>query len=138
MKTSQTLGYMGLIPFIISFYLSIENITWQIDTQQLFIAYSAIILSFVAGTLWQANDHDKHNAKKIISNIVSLFAFLALLVNNHLALTILAINYLFLFLYESKLVKLNKQHDINPAYMKMRFRLTLVVILLHGAAYLLW
>ena len=138
MKTSQTLGYMGLIPFIISFYLSIQNIIWQIDTKQLFIAYSAIILSFVAGTLWQASEQKKHDRKKIISNIVSLLAFLSLLVNHHLALIILAINYLFLFLYESKLVKLNKQYDINPGYMKMRLRLTLVVILLHSAAYLLW
>ena len=138
MKTSQILGYMGLIPFVISFYLSIQNISWQIDTKHVFIAYSAIILSFVAGTFWQTSEQKKHNRKNIISNIVSLFAFLALLVNYPLALTILAINYLFLFLYESRLVKLNKQCDINPAYMKMRFRLTLVVILLHGAAYFLW
>ncbi|MCG6202054.1 DUF3429 domain-containing protein [Psychromonas antarctica] len=138
MKMWQTLAYMGLIPFIVSFYLSIQNMDWSIDTKQLFIAYSAIILSFVAGSLWQASEQKKHHNKQVISNIFSLFAFLALLVNYHLALIILAINYLLLFLYESKLVKLNKQCHIHPAYMRMRFQVTLIVILLHSAAYLLW
>ncbi|WP_017219936.1 DUF3429 domain-containing protein [Moritella dasanensis] len=138
MKIPQTLGYMGLMPFIISLYLSINDTGWQLDAKQVFIAYSAIILSFVAGTLWQTSDETKHDRRKIVSNIFSLFAFLTLLVNHHLALMILAANYILLFLYESKLVTLNQENDRNPAYMSMRFRLTCIVVLLHGSAYYLW
>lgn len=138
MKISQTLGYMGLIPFIISLYLSINDTGWQLDAKQVFIAYSAIILSFVAGTLWQTNGETKHDRRKIVSNIFSLFAFLTLLVNQNLALTILAANYILLFLYESKLATLNQESNRNPAYMTMRFRLTCMVALLHCCAYFLW
>ncbi|MFT5807726.1 MAG: chromate transport protein ChrA [Moritella dasanensis] len=138
MKISQTLGYMGLMPFIISLYLSINDTAWQLDAKQVFIAYSAIILSFVAGTLWQTSDETKHDRRKIVSNIFSLFAFLTFLVNQHLALAILAANYILLFLYESKLVTLNQENDRNPAYLTMRFRLTCIVVLLHGSAYYLW
>lgn len=138
MKISQTLGYMGLMPFIISLYLSINDTGWLLDAKQVFIAYSAVILSFIAGTTWQNSDETKHDRRKIVSNIFSLFAFLTLLVNQHIALMILAANYILLFLYESKLVTLNQENDRNPVYMAMRFRLTCIVVLLHGSAYYLW
>lgn len=138
MKTSQTLGYMGLIPFIASLYVSINNMGLPLDAKQVFIAYSAIILSFVAGTLWQTSEESKHDRRKIVSNIFCLFAFLSLLVNQHLALMLLVVNYTLLFLYESKLAKLNQENDRNTAYMTMRFRLTSIIVLLHGYAYYLW
>ncbi|QFI37647.1 DUF3429 domain-containing protein [Moritella marina ATCC 15381] len=138
MRTSQTLGYMGLIPFIAILYVSINNMGLPLDAKQVFIAYSAIILSFVAGTLWQTSEERKHDRRKIVSNIFCLFAFLSLLVNQHLALMILVVNYILLFLYESKLAKLNQGHDRNIAYMTMRLRLTSIIVLLHGYAYYLW
>jgi hypothetical protein len=95
-------------------------------------------LSFVAGTLWKKTEQKKYDKQKVISNVFSLFAFLALLVNHHLALVILAINYLNVFLFEVRLANLDNQGRIMTAYIKMRLQLTVIVILLHIAAFILW
>ncbi|MEH6451436.1 MAG: DUF3429 domain-containing protein [Psychromonas sp.] len=146
MKITKQLGFMGLIPFIGSLVLSLQNISvdninlpnmaWQVDGQFLFIAYSAVILSFMAGTLWQANQSEKKVKQNIISNVFSLFAFFALLTPTLIAVVILAFNYLVLFLYESRYV--DKQDNISAPYMKMRLQLTLVVVSLHIAAFIFW
>jgi hypothetical protein len=138
MKSTKALSFMGIIPFIISFYLSIQGVVWQIESKQIFIAYSAIILSFLAGTIWKKSKQKIYDQQRIISNIFSLLAFISLLVNHHLALIILVISYLFLFLYETRLENLDKQSDIIKGYLKMRLQLTVSVILLHIMAFMMW
>jgi len=139
MKTSQVLSYMGLIPFFMSLFMSLDNTLWQVNTQYIFIAYSAIILSFVSGTLWQGNQTKQHDVKKIVSNLICLFAFLALFLAQHLSLILLAINYLCLFVYEYRISKqLNQQSHREVAYMKMRFKLTIIIVLLHIIALMRW
>ena len=135
MKTWQTLGYMGLIPFIACLYLSSYEWMWEIAAKQAFIAYSAVILSFMAGTLWQINERLKQNKQQIISNIFCLLAFLSLLVSEYVALSILATSYVLLVLYEKQCAR---QTKLNPDYTKMRYYLTLIVVLLHIAAFIIW
>ncbi|MHA2938023.1 DUF3429 domain-containing protein [Vibrio sp. RC27] len=144
MRTIKILGFMGLIPLFASLYLSINDVAWQLESKQAFMAYSAIILSFVAGTLWKNQDqqinkiHLTHTQQNYISNIFSLFAFLALLVNQHLGLAILATNFLALFLYESRLAKVTECKESLKGYLAMRLQLTVIVILLQLTALIVW
>ena len=95
MRTKHYLGYLGLIPFIltIAFAAYIDELL-NIPAVKVFIFYSAIILSFIAGTLWRKLN-DKTSIKlQILSNIFSLLAFLTLFLPNYIALVILAKVYL--------------------------------------------
>ncbi|MFQ3197487.1 MAG: hypothetical protein ACI8R9_002631 [Paraglaciecola sp.] len=138
MKTWQTLGYLGLIPFVACLYPGTETLVWGIDKEQAFIAYSAIILSFIAGTIWKAQQQPHHTRQEIVSNVFSLIAFVSLLVGGDIAIAILAVSYLLLFIYENNLIKKGKAGDPTGDYIKMRFWLTLSVVLLHIPALILW
>ncbi len=135
MKTWKILGYMGLIPFVACLYLSEREMVWGIAPKSAFIAYSAIILSFIAGTIWRVDRQLQQSHQQIVSNIFSITAFACLLIHHDIALGILAASYLLLFLYEIRFVK---QSKLKVDYISMRFRLTLAVILLHIVALILW
>jgi Protein of unknown function (DUF3429) len=134
MNTWQKLGYLGLTPFALCLYVSLFT-TFNTEGKQGFIAYSAIILSFMAGSLWQLNQSDKQSFQQVISNVFALVAFSSLFLNQYLALAILATSYLALFMYEKHDVRV--QHN-QKKYMVMRFRLTLTVIVMHVIAYISW
>ena len=52
-KTWQWLGFAGLLPFIILSVLAFNHSLLAPEHTMLgFVSYSAVILSFVAGTLW--------------------------------------------------------------------------------------
>jgi len=135
MKAWKILGYLGLFPFIISLYLSTEMTFLGISTKQVFIAYSAVILSFIAGSIWRRDSPIYLDKQNIISNLFSLLAFTSLLLDHKLALTILALSFMLLLLYEKSL---DKQNKLLTDYISMRFWLTLIVVLLHITAYFLW
>jgi hypothetical protein len=135
MKTWRLLGYAGLLPFVVFLSLSTQTTLWLPDTKYAFIAYSAIILSFIAGSLWRVGESKSQRNHQIISNIFSLLAFSALLIDSIIALTLLALGYLFIFVYEARLVKLNTPDD---EYITMRTRLTASVIVMHLIAFYLW
>jgi hypothetical protein len=135
MKWCKVLGYLGLIPFIVCLYLSSEIAFFGIYTTQAFVAYSAIILSFVAGTIWQRDADVYQDKRHIISNIFSLIAFASLLVVHEVALILLALSFIFLFVYENSL---SKKPKLPTDYMNMRFWLTQIVVLLHVIGYGLW
>jgi len=138
MKSWQLLGYLGLLPFIVSLYLSIESVSWSITAKQAFIAYSAIIVSFIAGTIWRKNDNSMQIKQQIISNAFSLLAFTALLTHPKAALIILTCSFLFLYIYEKELNKCTVEDKRTSGYMVMRLWLTLIVSSLHITAYFLW
>lgn len=135
MKTWKVLGYLGLIPFIVCLYLTSEAVFLGVSTKQAFVAYSAVILSFIAGTIWRRGVSTHHDKRNIISNIFSLIAFACLLVAQKVALIILALSFMLLFVYENSI---GKQDKLPTDYMNMRFWLTQIVVLLHITAYMLW
>lgn len=135
MKTWKVLGYLGLLPFIICLYLSSETVFWGISTKQAFIAYSAVILSFIAGTIWRRDTQSYLQKRYIISNVFSLLAFVSLLVPYKIALIILVLSFVLLFIYENSI---SKQDKTPSDYMNMRSWLTQIVVLLHITAYFLW
>jgi hypothetical protein len=138
MKSWQLLGYFGLLPFIACLYLSIASINSIINTEQAFIAYSAIIVSFIAGSFWRKDDNNTQVKEQIFSNVISLIAFATLLVDRDIALIVLSFCFLLLFLYEKKLSIFYEESNRSTQYMTMRLWLTIIVILLHIAGYILW
>lgn len=113
------LGYLGLLPFIgclwlfeylpqladVNFLQPYLN-TLAVNPQQAFIFYSAIILSFMAGSLWKkdtynANTHESkinssssNKALSVISNLICLFAFTCLFLSIFYSLILLPLSYL--------------------------------------------
>ena len=138
MKTWKILGYMGLIPFAVFLYYGSEQSHFVVNSKFAFIAYSAIILSFIAGNIWQLPNVVQTWQTLIISNLVSLIAFTSLLVNLSSALIVLPLAYGFIFLYQLKLSKQQQSKPESEEYLMMRFWLTLIVIIFHITAYTLW
>lgn len=136
MKTKQYLGYLGLAPFALT--LVFENLIVELlnrSAVQVFVFYSAIILSFLAGTLWRKQNDKKNINLQLLSNIFSLLAFFTLLIPYYLALIVLAVSYLALLHceYHFDYDKLE-----NQPYLNMRLQLTTIVVILHIVAYVLW
>jgi len=164
--TKQLLGYLGLIPFVIA--LSFQNLIIELFQQtpkQVFIFYSAVILSFIAGTLWRKKNDQLSIKRQYLSNLFSLMAFLALLIAQNLALILLAVSYLAILFCEYKLDEAQvegtrvegieiestkvestkvKNTDAenaaaeNKQYLNMRMQLTSIVVLLHIIAFSVW
>lgn len=135
-KTKQYLGYLGLAPFALA--LVFENLIVELlhhSAEQVFVFYSATILSFLAGTLWRKQNDKKNIKLQLLSNLFSLLAFSALLIPYYLALIVLAASYMALLHceYHFDYAKLE-----NHPYLKLRLKLTTLVVTLHIVAYVLW
>lgn len=136
MRIKQYLGYLGLVPFIMTFALNdyVEKYL-SIPVEKVFIFYSAIILSFIAGTLWR-KDTSKVNIKlQLFSNLFSLLAFFTLLLPSHIALLALAKIYLLSLLCE---YHFDHGDPENYDYLQMRMHLTALVITMHIIAFVVW
>ncbi|QYK00816.1 DUF3429 domain-containing protein [Shewanella psychrotolerans] len=133
-KTYSMLGYAGLLPFIISTCLILMGQTlFSIDPFTLFITYSAIILSFLAGTLWGRESSKVHylNDDKllIISNVVSVLAWVTIVINHlYASLIILMLGYVVVY-------RLDKQQwrdkTLSDEYIQLRTYLTGVALVCH-------
>ena len=130
----KLLGWLGLTPFG-ALVLTTAWPHWMPkDTSiQLFIFYSAIILSFLTGSYWErARQQDAYAPGLIASNIVALLAYLALglsLYQHAVALGLLGVLYL-IFLR----IELRSPLPIdNDAYRRMRIQISLAVVLCHIA-----
>ena len=136
MQTKQYLGYLGLAPFALT--LALDYTDAQLFTQppaQIFIFYSAIILSFVSGTLWRQQSSNLNTKRQLLSNLFSLLAFASLLCSQQIAIIVLATSYLTLLCCE---YLFDRNAPDCRDYLIMRFHLTALVILIHIIAFLLW
>lgn len=140
MRTSASthpivLASFGVIPFIFATYLSWANGTFfGVSGLELFITYSAIILSFMAGTLWgQRIQKDMNPLSKYVlisSNTISLGAWLSLLIDVPvLSIALLFLGFISLFWVEARSLKQSESSDAR--YLNMRFFLTIIVCVLH-------
>ncbi len=138
MKTYQFLGYAGLIPFVI--FLGLFQYSPSglfIEPLQAFTFYSAMIFSFIAGTLWRSGSSANYKSVQVISNLFCLYAFVCLFLSPFYALLFLSFGYLVLFLAEYLITTTHTNNDINNEtqnYLKMRFKLTIAVNILHSVA----
>jgi hypothetical protein len=132
-KTWQWLGFAGLLPFIILSVLAFNHSLLAPEHTILgFVSYSAVILSFIAGSLWGKAvilTLDNNIAKLlIISNIIALASWVALLTPFVLsALILLASGHLYLLYVEFKA----KQLSSTTSYLTLRTILTSVAVTCH-------
>ena len=138
MKTWKSLGYLGLIPFLICLIV-VESYPHNLlfNSQQVFHFYSAIILCFLAGTLWVKDSDDSQSTRLIVSNVLCLYAFSCLFLPLNFALIFLPLGYFSLLTAEYILCK-KQQSSYTTAYFTMRLVLTLFVCLLHMIALISW
>ena len=138
MKTWQWLGYLGLLPFVICLWLfEQEQAILAIEPQTAFVFYSAIILSFLAGSLWHKDATNTQSKTQIISNLFCLYAFACLFFPLYFSLFLLPAGYLGLLVFEYCCCH-QKDKSYSKAYFIMRLILTSLVCLLHIGAFVLW
>ena len=140
LKVIHILGFAGLIPFFVPLGLLISQRWLDVYIPAhlpafLFLSYSAIILSFMSGTLWARWQTIKHKPTGlravVMSNVLALIAWLALLVGFFVpqvlvvCLGVLALGYASLLLVERSL-GVSEQR-----YWRMRLSLTTIVMVLH-------
>lgn len=86
-KLMQILGYGGLVPFLLTALAELMalELPVPVEPMTLLLTYGAIILSFLAGTLWgramHRADSEPTNLLLILSNAFALLAWLTLLLN---------------------------------------------------------
>jgi len=147
----KTLGYAGTLPFLLPVYLMGQAFLSSKGLQSaalfglyapyVFIAYSAVILSFLSGTVWayaRSVDAVVSYGAILFSNLVALSAWLSMLliciapIMMLFALCLLMAGYLGLLLIERLL-----EVPENAGYWHMRIQLTAVVALAHLAVILM-
>ncbi|MFS1906750.1 DUF3429 domain-containing protein [Vibrio lentus] len=138
-NTMAKLGYMGLIPFLFGLLLSLTDSQFLgLSGETLFITYSVVILSFLSGILWGNGIENfasqSSNKALILSNVIVLFAWLAVLLGEQkefLTTLILIIGYIAVWRAERSMREEN-QSEGPDGYFDMRTRLTSSVELMHG------
>ena len=140
----KVLGYAGLLPFFITAVVMLNAVMngpglqsaaiFNLYAPYVFISYSAVILSFMAGTLWakweSGGNSTATNAAVIFSNVVSLTAWLALLVIFISSImTVFAVTVLFVGF--ASLLWVERLTKTASNYWKMRVKLTSAVLLMH-------
>ncbi len=147
----KILGYAGAVPFLLPVYLMGQAFLSSKGLQSaalfglyapyVFIAYSAVILSFLSGTVWayaRSVDAVVSYGAILFSNLVALSAWLSMLliyiapIMTLFALCLLMAGYLGLLLIERLL-----EVPENAGYWHMRIQLTAVVALAHLAVILM-
>ena len=147
----KILGYAGTVPFLLPVYLMGQAFLSSKGLQSaalfglyapyVFIAYSAVILSFLSGTVWayaRSVDAVVSYGAILFSNLVALSAWLSMLliyivpIMTLFALCLLMAGYLGLLLIERLL-----EVPENAGYWHMRIQLTAVVALAHLAVILM-
>jgi len=134
----NSLGYAGLLPFLAAIWAAYANLSFGAwPASHLFLSYSVIILSFLAGALWgKAKELEESNVIRlllIISNIFALMAWLAVLLGRDYLSAGLAVSmtgFILVYLVEHKTKGLLLQ-GMDSAYLKFRLTLTSVVCLAH-------
>ncbi len=128
-QPTTVLTALGFIPFVV-FFLAVIFTEQPTEMATVFTSYSAIILSFLSGSLWgsklRENIHTDSLVVLLISNLLSVFAWTSLLINSLIAaLTLLAMSFTTIYFSE----KLSLPH--LKRYLAMRRLATICVVILH-------
>jgi len=141
----KILGYAGLVPFLVPGYLMGQAFfsapglqsaaIFGLYAPYVFIAYSAVILSFLSGTVWayaRPMEGGLSRGAIVVSNLLALSAWLSLLliyvapIMTLFALCLLMAGYLGLLVIERQLGV-----PQTPDYWRLRIQLSVVVSLAH-------
>ena len=135
-STKSLLTYAGSIPFLLGAFLLIADIGTQksiSNIQHLLSVYGLVIGSFMAGTLWgQQLDENSGWQRYVLlcSNTIALALWAAFVIFSFTSLMVAyAISFLALLLVD---YQLSENGISNVAYFKLRFRVTIIVVLAIG------
>tara|TARA_B110000503_G_scaffold26767_1_gene42219 strand:+ start:1097 stop:1603 length:507 start_codon:yes stop_codon:yes gene_type:complete len=144
-KLIYLLGYAGLMPFVISLWLMLDelwlgsgehsDVFFVAYAPYLFITYSGVILSFMSGTLW-ASWHTISNISLarlavLMSNLLALSAWSTLLWVYITPAAAVWCVILLMFGFMSLLWVERLMGGVSSAYWRMRLSLTGIVMMLH-------
>jgi hypothetical protein len=146
-RITTALGFAGLLPFLGALLALMLNVDLPFKAGQVFVFYSAIILSFLCGAVWgsllntscvaldlvETDFTKKAVALFIVSNLVSLTAWASLLIyNTHLDLSLglLILGYTVVLAAEYAMRELLYK-QVYRGYLKLRSWLTFGVVTLH-------
>ena len=135
-STMSLLTYAGSIPFLLSALLLNTDIGTQnfsSNLQHLLSVYGLVIGSFMAGTLWgqQLNENSGWQRSVLLcSNAIALALCAAFVTFSFTSLMVVyAISFLLLLLIDYHLSQNGQRH---AAYFKLRFKVTILVVLAIG------
>ena len=145
LKLMHILGYAGLIPFGIPVCLMLNDlwfgsairsgIPWVVHAPDIFTSYSAVILSFMCGTLWAGWQTIGNNrlakGAVLVSNLLALSACGALLVMYIASVPNVFCVILLMFGFISLLTAERMLGTAVMVYWRMRLSLTAIVLILH-------
>ena len=136
---SRCLAWFGILPFLIAILMvALGSTLFSVSGELLFVTYSAIILTFMAGTLWGQCSHSAESATDhripiVVSNIWAIIAWLCVIliqVNEALlsvVILLLALGYFHILIQEKKVNLL----VASESYLTLRTQVTCKVIILH-------
>lgn len=130
------LGLAGLIPFVATVAATwLAPIAWQVVAVRAFLAYAAVILSFLGGVQWgmaMCREHPGEapfRARMLLAMVPSLLAWPALLLHPLTGAWVLAAGFLLVRFHE---VSRDGRTQLPDWYQSLRTLLTLVVLACHG------
>ena len=125
--TAKTLGYAGLIPFIVFSVGCWIPLPYVTNAGSILVAYAAVILSFMGAVHWGVAmaGTDQQRSKHFIASVVpALIAWPALLLPQSLALLILLTGFIGLYAYDRSV---ETTQSLPSWYIPMRTKLTVIV-----------
>ena len=136
-RVINLLGYAGLLPFLAAVWADYVKLSFgKWSASYLFLTYSVIILSFLAGALWgKAKELEESNLSRLLligSNVFALTAWLAVLLGKDYLTVGLAVSmtgFILIYLVEHRTQGLLQ--GMASTYLKFRLTLTSVVCLAH-------
>lgn len=125
--TAKYLGYAGLIPFVsLPFLIAVDALSF-LEGLLVFNQYSALILSFLGGTIWlDSQQSQKPNSQLYYSMLPTILGWFALAFLPYAySVGVLAACFVALLIYEIKAL------NWPAPYLAMRVRLTTIVVGTH-------
>lgn len=136
---SRCLAWFGILPFLIAILMvAFGSTLFSVSAELLFVTYSAIILTFMAGTLWGQCSHSAESATDhripiVVSNIWAIIAWLCVILTQvneallSLVILFLALGFFHVLTQEKKVNLL----AASESYLTLRTQVTCKVIILH-------
>lgn len=129
-RLAKALTYSGLLPFLyfpVYLFFTGNNVIFGFDVEALLVAYSAVIVSFIAGIHWGIFLFKKGSLNLFLcSNIIALLACLSIFSIFFLNLIILILCLFFLILIDSSLFN---QQLLDPWFYKLRLQVSTLALL---------
>jgi len=127
---ASALTYAGAVPFVAGALLVLTGnvLPLQVDVQLVLRAYSALIVSFLAGIHWQIGLSEPNSPRHLLmtSNAFALAAWVTVFIEvGAAAWTLFAVLFAGLLMLDRRLLR---RGLLPPWFYRLRFRITMIVV----------